>query len=583
MPRPRAITRSDDALLSNAELARVFREIGDMLEIMGEVVYKAVAYRRVADAIERYPEDVAALYRRGTPPKLPGAGPALSTKLAELSESGGLAYHDRLRAQVPQGLLDMLQISGVGPRTVKLLHEERGIDSVDALRAAAEDGQLRGVKGLSERTEQNILAGIAHMQRKISRVLLHEADEMIAGLLAQLREVPGVVQIEPAGSLRRRKPTIGDLDLLAATEEPAALIATLDALTEVDRVLAAGSDKSSIVTRAGLRVDLMVCAPAAWGTHLVHFTGSKEHNVALRGMALDRGLSLSEKGFKTVETGELLLEATEEAVYARLDLPWIPPEMREDTDVIAVALKGQLPVPISMADIRGDTHVHSDWSDGVDSIEAMARAARDRGYRWMVLTDHSPSLGIARGLVPERIEEQGHELARLNAGLAPFRILHGTEMEVRADGSLDYPDELLARFDVVVASVHTGRNQPAEQLTARTLAAIENPNVDVIAHPTGRIVNRRDPMPLDWSRIFPAAARTGTMLEMNGSPRLDLDDSLGRAAAQAGVRITLGSDAHRMEELGQLDYAVSMARRAWLTPAQVAGSLDADALLESLR
>ena len=582
MPRPRAITRSDDALLSNAELARIFREIGDMLEIMGEVVYKAVAYRRVADAIERFPEDVASLYRRGAPPKLPGAGPALSTKLAELSETGSLAYHDKLRAQVPQGLLDMLRISGVGPRTVKLLHEERGIDSVNALRAAASDGQLRGVKGLSERTEQNILAGIAHMERRISRVVLHEADEMIAGLLAQLRGVKGVVQIEPAGSLRRRKPTIGDLDLLAATDEPAALISALDGLTEVNRVLAAGVDKTSIVLGAGLRVDLMVCPPVAWGSHLVHFTGSKEHNVALRGMALDRGLSLSEKGFKVVDSGELLLDATEEAVYARLDLPWIPPEMREDTDVIAVARQGRLPVPVSVADLKGDTHVHSDWSDGVDSIEAMARAARSRGYAWMVLTDHSPSLGIARGLAPDRIDEQRSELTRLNAELAPFRILHGTEMEVRADGSLDYADELLAQFEVVIASVHTSRNQPAEQLTARTLAAIENPHVDVIAHPTGRIVNRRDPMPLDWPRIFEAAARTGTMLEMNGSPRLDLDDSLGRAAAEAGVRMTLASDAHRTEELPQLDYAVSMARRAWITPAQVAGSLEADALLASL-
>jgi DNA polymerase (family 10) len=584
MPRPRAITRSDDALLTNSELARIFREIGDMLEILGEVVYKSVAYRRVADAIERYPEDVAALYRRGTPPKLPGAGPALSTKLAELSETGQLAYHEKLRAQVPQGLLDMLRISGVGPRTVKLLHDERGIDSVDALQAAAADGQLRGIKGLSERTEQNILAGIAHMERKISRVLLHEADEMIAGLLTHLREVPGVVHIEPAGSLRRRKPTIGDLDLLAATENPAALIATLDGLTDVDRVLAAGVDKSSILlANSGLRVDLMVCPPTAWGSHLVHFTGSKEHNVALRGIALDRGLSLSEKGFNVVESGELLLDDTEEAVYARLSLPWIPPEMREDTDVIAAAQKGAMPTPVAVGDLRGDTHVHSDWTDGVDSIEVMARAARDRGLQWMVLTDHSPSLGIARGLPPQRIDEQRAEIARLNAELAPFRILHGTEMEVRADGSLDYPDELLAAFEVVVASVHTARNQPSEQLTARTLAAIENPHVDVIAHPTGRIVNRRDPMPLDWPRIFEAAARTGTMLEMNGSPRLDMDDVLGRAATEAGCRVTLASDAHRTEELSQLDYAVSMARRGWVTADRVAGAADADAFLDSLR
>jgi DNA polymerase (family 10) len=583
MPRPRAVSRSDDALLTNAELARVFREIGDMLEIAGEVVYKSVAYRRVADAIERYPEDVASLYRRGTPPKLPGAGPALSTKLAELSETGSLGYHRKLRDQVPDGLLDMLRIPGVGPRTVKLLHAERGIASVDALRAAAADGQLRGVKGLSARTEQNILAGIAHMERKVTRVVLHEADALIAELIAALRDVPGVVRLEPAGSLRRRRATIGDLDLLAATDEPQALIAKLDALRQVDRILSAGIDKSSIVLAAGLQVDLMVCPPAAWGTHLVHFTGSKEHNVALRGIALDRGLSLSEKGFKVVETGELLLDATEEAVYARLDLPWIPPELREDEGEIAAARKGTLPELVSVTDLKGDTHVHSDWTDGVDSIEVMARAARARGHEWMVLTDHSPSLGITRGLAPDRIDEQRGELARLNSELAPFRILHGTEMEIRADGGLDYPDELLSRFEVVVASVHTARSQPAEQLTRRTLAAIENPHVDVIAHPTGRIVNRRDPMPLDWPVIFEAAARTGTMLEMNGSPRLDLDDSLGRAAGRAGVRLTLASDAHRTEELGQIDYAVSMARRAWLAGSQVAGTLGADALLASLR
>ena len=555
-----------------------------MLEIMGEVVYKSVAYRRVADAIERYPEDVASLYRRGTPPTLPGAGPAISTKLAELSETGSLEYHQRLHDQVPDGLLEMLQVPGVGPRTVKLLHEERGIDSLQALRDGAADGLLRGVKGVSERTEQNILAGIARLDRKITRVLLHEADEMIAELLASLREVRGVARIEPAGSLRRRRATIGDLDLLAATDQPAALIAALDGLTEVDRVLSAGTDKSSIVlASSGLQVDLMVCPPAAWGTHLVHFTGSKEHNVRLRGMALDRGLSLSEKGFKVVDTGELLLDDTEEAVYARLDLPPIPPELREDEGEIAAAQQGSLPDLVDIGDIKGDTHVHSDWTDGVDSIEVMARAIQARGQQWMVLTDHSPSLGVARGLVPERIDEQRAELARLNAELAPFRILHGTEMEVRADGSLDYPDDLLATFDVVLASVHTARNQPSEQLTRRTLAAIENPHVDVIAHPTGRIVNRRDPMPLDWPAVFEAAARTGTMLEMNGSPRLDLDDSLGRAAARAGVRLTVASDAHRTEELSQLDYAVSMARRAWLTRDQLAGTLGPDALLATLR
>ncbi len=583
MPRPRAISRSDPSLISNAEMARVFNEIADMLEISGELVYKAVAYRRVADAVERWPDDVAHLYVTREAPKIPGAGPALSTKLAELATTGQLAYYDRMRAQVPAGLLEILKIPGVGPRTVKQLHDELGIESVEALRAAAEAGTLRGLKGLSARTEENILAAMARQAARGTRLLLHDADALMAGLVDRLRDVPGVRAIEPAGSLRRRKPTIGDLDLLAATDDPARLIAALDGLEGVESVLSAGTDKSSIVLVDGPQVDLMVCPPAAWGSHLVHFTGSKEHNVALRGMALERGLSLSEKGFKVVESGELQPVATEDEVYARLDLPWIPPEIREDTGEIQAALAGDLPELVKLTDLRGDTHVHSDWTDGVDTIEAMARAARGLGHEWIVLTDHSPSLGVTRGLTPDRITEQRAEIARLNAELAPFRILHGTEMEIRADASLDYPDELLAGFDLVVASVHTARGQSTEQLTRRTLAAIENPHVDVIAHPTGKIVNRRDPIALDWPRVFEAAARTGTALELNGSPRLDLDDALARAAGQAEVRLTLASDAHRTEELDQLRYAVSMARRAWLTAPQVIGTRSAPRLLELVR
>ncbi len=580
MPRPRSVSRTDDAVISNAELARIFNEIGDMLEILGEVVYKAVAYRRVADVIERYPDDVAALYRRGEPPKIPGAGAALTAKLAELAETGRLEYHERLRAQVPDGLLEILRIPGVGPKTVRLLQMELGIDSVEALRAAAEEGRLRHVKGLSERTEANILDGIARMARVYDRMLIHDADSLVSGLIERLREARGVRRIEVAGSLRRRRPTIGDLDLLAAVDDPPAVIAALDELREVDKVVAAGTDKTSILMADGPRVDLMVCPPEAWGTHLVHFTGSKDHNIALRGMALDRGWSLSEKGFKVIETGELLLDAEEADVYERLGLPWIPPEIREGDGEIDAALSGTLPNLVAAADVRGDTHTHSNWTDGVDSIEVMARAARGLGHEYIVLTDHSPSLGIARGLVPEQVEHQRAEIARLNGELAPFRILHGTELEIRADATLDYPDELLARFDLVIASIHTGRGQSAEQLMRRALAAIQNPHVDVLAHPSGRIVNRRDPLPLDWPRLFDAAAAHGTALEINGSPRLDLDDSLARAAGRAGARLTLASDAHRTEELTQQSHAVDLARRAWLTADQVLVTRTADALLE---
>jgi DNA polymerase (family X) len=582
MPRPRSVSRGGDAVISNAEMARIFGEIGDMLEILGEVVYKAVAYRRVADAVERYPDDVAGLFRRGEPPKLPGAGAALTAKLAELAETGRLEYHERLRAQVPDGLLEILRIPGVGPKTVRLLSTELAIDSVESLRAAAEDGRLRHVKGLSARTEANVLDGIARMDRRSSRMLIHDADELMSGLLDRLREVRGVRRIEVAGSLRRRRSTIGDLDLLAAVDDPAAVIAALDGLREVDKVVAAGTDKTSILLADGPRVDLMVCTPAAWGTHLVHFTGSKDHNIALRGMALDRGWSLSEKGWKVIDTGELLLDAEETDTYERLGLPWIPPELREGDGEIEAALAGQLPDLVGHSDLRGDTHTHSDWTDGVDSIETMARAARDIGHEYIVLTDHSPSLGITRGLLPDRVEEQRAEIARLNAELVPFRILHGSELEIRADATLDYPDDLLARFDVVIASIHTGRGQSSEQLTRRALAAIENPHVDVLAHPSGRIVNRRDPLPLDWPTVFEAAARTGTALEINGSPRLDLEDSLARAAGRAGARLTVASDAHRTEELGQVRYAVDIARRAWLRADQLLDTRSADALLELL-
>ncbi len=583
MPRPRSVSRSSGTTITNSELARIFNEIGDMLEIQGEVVFKAVAYRRVADVIERYPEDVAALFRRGEPPKLPGAGAALTAKLAELSETGRLEYHQRLRAQVPDGLLDMLQVSGVGPRTVKLIHAELGIESLESLRAAAESGGLRYVKGLSARTEQNILDGIGRIERRSTRLLIHDADTLVARLVDHLRDVRGVNRIEPAGSLRRRRSTIGDLDVLAAVDDPAAVIAALDGMPEVEKIISAGTDKSSIILRDGPRVDLMVCPPETWGTHLVHFTGSKDHNITLRGMALDRGWSLSEKGFKVLETGELLLDAEEVDVYERLGLPWIAPEMREGDGEIAAALAGTLPVLVTGADVRGDTHTHSDWTDGVDSIEVMARAARDLGHEYIVLTDHSPSLGVARGLIPERVEEQRSEIARLNGEFAPFRILHGTELEIRADATLDYSDELLARFDIVIASIHTGRGQSSEQLTRRAIAAIEHPHVDVLAHPSGRIVNRRDALPLDWPRVFEAAARTGTALEINGSPRLDLDDTLARAAGRAGARLTLASDAHRTEELIQQRYAVDIARRAWLGPDQLLVTRRAEQLLEMVR
>lgn len=580
--------------LTNSDLARIFHEIGDILEVKGELVFKTVAYHRAADAIGRSPVDLVAAYRAGTPPKIAGVGEAIGDKITELVTTGRIPFLDRLRAEVPASLVELLRIPGLGPKTVRQLHEELAITTMDELKAAAESGRVRGLRGLSDRTEQLILEGIARLETQPQRLLLHRAEEQLNALISILAAVPGVRSIEPAGSFRRRRETIGDLDLLAETADPAALMARFTTLGTVDHVVARGGHKSAIRVLRGPQVDLMVMPPGAAGTYRIHFTGSKEHNVRLRARARDCGWSLSEHGFLRIgEDGEPLTGAaaelrtfaTEEETYAFLGLPFIPPELREDEGEIEAALAGSLPVLVEMADLRGDCHTHSEWSDGSQPIEVMAEAARRRGYAYQVLTDHSRSLAIANGLTPERVEEERAIIAALNArfaaeeaaGNAPpetpaegFRLLHGCELEVRADGQLDYDDELLARFDVVVASVHVARRQSRAELTRRTLNAIESPHVDIIAHPAGRMIQTRDDLDLDWEAVYAAAARTGTALEMNGSPhRLDLSVERARRAVAAGCILTIDSDAHHARELDYVRWGVSQARRGWVTAGDV--------------
>jgi len=580
--------------LTNGDLARVFHEIGDILEVKGELVFKTVAYHRAADAIGRSPIDLVAAYRAGDPPKVPGVGQAISDKIAELVTTGQMRFLDKLRAEVPASLVELLQIPGLGPKTVRQLHEELGISTLDELRAAAESGSIRGVRGLSERTEQLILEGIARLESRPQRLLLHQAEAHVAALVETLGEVPGVTSIEPAGSYRRRKETIGDLDLLAETTDPVALMDRFLGLGTVDTVVARGGHKSAVRLLRGPQVDLMVMPPGAAGAYRIHFTGSKEHNVRLRARARDLGWSLSEYGFLRIgedgeplagDAAELRTFPTEEEAYAFLGLPFIDPELREDEGEIEAALAGRLPVLVTKADLGGDCHSHSEWSDGTHPIERMAEAARRRGYAYQVLTDHSQSLAIARGLTPDRVEEERAIIAALNArfereerdGTAPpetppegFRLLHGCELEVRADGVLDYEDDLLARFDVVVASVHVSRRQSRAELTRRTLNAIRSPHVDIIAHPAGRMIQTRDDLDLDWEAIYTEATRTGTALEVNGSPhRLDLSAERARRAVAAGCVLTIDSDAHNTGELDDVRWGVSQARRGWVTAADV--------------
>jgi DNA polymerase (family X) len=584
----------DIPTLTNGELARIFHDIGDMLEVKGELVFKTVAYHRAADAIAHSPTELVPAYRAGELPKIAGIGQAISDKIAELAKTGRLAFYDRLVAEVPPSLVELLRVPGVGPRTVKILHEGLAIDSLEDLRQAAESGSLRSVKGLSEKTEQSILEGIAALGARETRMLLGTAEALIETLISELRDTPGLILIEPAGSFRRRRETIGDLDLLAETTEPAALVERFTSLGSVDRVLVSGPHKAAVRLLRGPQVDLMIMPPDTAGTYLIHFTGAKAHNVRLRGLARDRGWSLSEKGFLRIgQDGEPLTGdaaqvrtfPTEAEAYRFLDLDFTEPELREDRGEIQAAAAGTLPELVRIADLRGDLHSHSDWSDGVHSIERMVQAARARGHAYQVLTDHSQSLAIARGLTPERVEQQREIIAELNArftqeeaeGRAPaatppegFRLLHGCELEIRSDGRLDYEDDLLARFDFVVASLHVGRRQPRAQLTDRVLTAIRSPHVDVIAHPAGRMIQSRDDLDLDWEVVYAEAARTGTVLEMNGSDhRLDLSDVRAHRALAVGCLLSLDSDAHRIEEFHNLDWAVSQARRAWVTPGNV--------------
>ena len=587
-------------ILSNGELARIFHEIGDMLEVKGEIVFKTVAYHRAADAIAHSPVEVSRAYLDGTPPRIAGVGDAIAGKIEELARTGHLEFYDRLREEVPPSLVALLQIPGVGPRTVKQFHDELGIETLDDLRHAAESGSLRGLKGMSEKTEQVVLAGIAALETRQDRMRLGQAEAIVETLLAELSGVPGVRFIQPAGSYRRRRETIGDLDLLAETDRPLELVERFTSMGAVESVIGKGPHKSAVRLLRGPQVDLMIMPPGEAGTYLIHFTGSKEHNVRLRGMARDMGWSLSEKGFLRLgddgEAAELRTFPTEAEAYGFLGLPFIEPELREDRGEVEAALAGTLPSLITRGDLRGDCHSHSDWSDGVHSIERMAESARRRGYSYLVLTDHTVSLAIAHGLSIERVEAQRAIVAGLNrrfeaeeaAGTAPpetspegFRLLHGCELEIRADATLDYPDELLARYDLVVASVHVSRRQTREQLTARTLAAIRNPNVDIIAHPAGRYINSRDDLDLDWDAVFAEAARTGTALELNGSDeRLDLSDVRARRAAEFGCVFTIDSDAHRTEELDNLRWGTAMARRAWLTAGQVMNTRSRVELLE---
>lgn len=553
--------------------------MADILDIQGANYHRVMAYRRAAENIAALGEPLEGIWHRGELESITGIGTTLAAKIDELMRTDQLEAYRQLRAEVPEGVVAMLQVPGIGPKSAARFWRELGIQSIEELAQAAEAGRLRDLPGFGAKSEQNVLDGIASYRRRRGRTRLGDAWPLAQEILAIVRKVPGVIRAAPAGSLRRMRETVGDLDLLVASREPEPVMEHFRRLPQLKAVLLSGRTKTSIRTETGLQIDLRVLQPERWGTALQYFTGSQAHNIRLRGMALERGLSLSEYAL-TREDGSEILCPAEEMVYNNLGLPLIPPELREDRGEVEAAELGGLPELLKLEDLRGDLQFHTTWSDGHHTLLEMARAAKASRLDYALVSDHSHGLGVAGGLSVNRLREQRDEVAAVNERLSSFRLLAGVEVEIRGDGSLDLPDEVLAGLDLVVAAIHTGLRQDREQLTSRLLRAIHNPHVDVIAHPTGRLIGEREAGDLDLEAIFSAAAETGTALEINAHPaRLDLRDVHARRAIALGVKLVISSDAHDVSGFDLLHYGVATARRGWVTAADVLNTRPVESLL----
>ena len=564
--------------MENAEVAAVFDETADLMEILGTDTFKVRSYRRAAEVARGLGESLAAVREREGLDSLPHIGKSLAGKMAELLDAGRMAAHEELKAQVPAGLLEMLRIPGLGPRKAALVWKERGIGSVDQLEAAAQAGELRELPGMGARSEAKLLHAIAIYRQGASRRLLSEMLPVAERIVEELRAVPGVRQVQYAGSTRRMRETIGDLDILATGEDPQAIGAAFQQLPDIAEIELAGDTKVSGRLRIGVQVDLRVVPPASYGAALVYFTGSKDHNIALRGRAQDLGLKISEYAVEPTNGSEPLPAETEEKVYAAVGLPWVPPELREDRGELEAAEQGDLPHLIEQGDLRADLQMHSEWSDGTHSIADLAQRAQQLGYDYVAITDHSGSLYVAHGLDLTRLAARRAEIEEVNEQLAEagssFRVLAGTEVDILSDGGLDYPDDVLADLDFVIGSIHQGFSNDRDRMTRRMLAAIESGLVDLIAHPTGRVLLGREGYPLDVEAVIEAAAEHRVALEINAFPeRLDLGDTQARLARERGVLLSINTDAHSPEHLPFMRYGVATARRAWASARDVINCL----------
>jgi DNA polymerase (family X) len=562
----------------------MLNRVADLLEIKGENFFKIRAYREAVRQLDNLTTEVQDLIKDGRLTDVPGIGEAIEKKIVEYVTTGELEYLTKLEGEIPPALLELTRVPGLGPRTAKDIYDALGILSLDELEQAAQDDRLLKVRGIKAKTEENILKGIAMLKRTEGRIYFPEAWILADSFLTTLRSLPGVVRAEIAGSLRRARETVGDLDLLVASDDPDAMCREFARLPQVNEVIAQGGTRTSIRVRSGMQVDLRAVKPDSFGAAWQYFTGSQAHNVQLRGRALQMGkLKINEYGVFR-EDGTRIAGETEEEVYAAVGCAWIPPELREGWGEIELAVKGPLPELLQQKDLRGDLHTHSNWSDGRNEIAVMARAARERGYHYIALTDHTQSLAIAQGLTPERFRARAAEITTVNAQPGLARVLNGAEVDILPDGSLDLPDDCLASLDVVVASVHTALDQPKDVITQRVLTALRSPHVDVYAHPTSRRLDRRGETNVDVDAVIAEALKTGTALEINSSPfRLDLNDTWARKAREAGVLLAIDNDAHYPAEYDYVRYGVAIARRAGLTPDRVLNSRDAEGVLAYCR
>ena len=564
--------------MKNRLVARILYEIADLLEMDG-VAFKPRAYRRAAQAVESCPIPVEELVETGKLKELPGVGEAIAGKIEEIVKTGKLAYHEELKKKLPIDLFSLTRVEGIGPKTAKLLYEELGVRNLDDLERAARSGRIRQVKGLGKKTEERILRGLAEARRTETRMLLGHAYPIANDLQRRLEKTGLFARLEVAGSLRRGRETIGDLDILGITSDPEQAAEAFVTLSDVEEVLAHGPKKSSVRLASGLQVDLRIVPRESFGAALQYFTGSKAHNIALRKRAVARGWKLNEYGLFDGE-GKVLAGKTENEIYARLGLSFIPPELREDQGEIAAAEEGKLPKLVEQSDMRGDLHIHTDWSDGKAPLAVMAAEARARGLSYIAITDHAKFSEMIRGLTPDDIRRQIEEIARLNENLDEFHIFTGIEANVLPDGSLDLPSDILRQLDIVIASVHSHFHLDRPAMTERLIRAVENEHVLILAHPTGRKIGEHPAYDADWDEVFRHAAAAGTAVEINASPiRLDLNGELARRAIEFGVRIVIDTDAHDPAHFDFLKFGVITARRGWVEKNDVINTLSVDDLL----